>query len=208
MNANQLLAYISIQHNGCWEDVVKDIKDKVAYDDKDIALVDASKCLTIVNNAYPDTLKEMRCPPVVVWYEGDIELLTKSDCITAVVMPKNPTKYEMKVYNRIIKTQNEGNMPYAIIKQNCIEICECDKTLTISHQPNPNAEGLEYLSKMFGSICKNMIVVGARKHDPCALYAIKSALTAGNDVCVVPHNLDANDCCDEMLAQGVPSFLF
>ncbi len=66
------------------------------------------KCLTILSNDYPQKLKNLKNPPYVLYYVGDINLLnTKS---VAIVGTRSPSNYGKLVTEKFAKELAENNI--------------------------------------------------------------------------------------------------
>ena len=58
-----------------------------------------AKILTIVDEAYPDILKQIYDPPILLWYKGNINILKKPG--VAVVGTRNATAYGKKITKKL-----------------------------------------------------------------------------------------------------------
>ena len=88
---NNVLLYFALKHDGDFEKIYNDIKEKVPvvhihwpaslcqlfqYSFEFIKLKRGlkTKYVTILDNNYPKVLKQIACPPFVLFYEGNIRL--------------------------------------------------------------------------------------------------------------------------------------
>lgn len=58
-----------------------------------------AKILTIVDEAYPDLLKQIYDPPILLWYKGNINILKKPGI--AIVGTRNATAYGKKITKKL-----------------------------------------------------------------------------------------------------------
>lgn len=93
-----------------WLDRVRLKKDKLArfnyfVDTIDLAQLRASysensQCISYFDQAYPNQLRYIYAPPLVLYYQGNLELLAKQSL--AVVGPRNHSNYSSEVLKRFM----------------------------------------------------------------------------------------------------------
>ena len=100
MDARQLLLWISRRYKGHWPSMYECIKNKVQPDITTDQLVDEAekfkeKYITIVESDYPQILKECTdgTVPFVLYYRGDLSLLTSHNKKLAVIGSRKSSKY-------------------------------------------------------------------------------------------------------------------
>ena len=74
---NNVLLYFALKHDGDFEKIYNDIKEKVPVDENEFIKLKRglkTKYVTILDNNYPKVLKQIACPPFVLFYEGNIRL--------------------------------------------------------------------------------------------------------------------------------------
>ena len=69
MELRDLLAGAARHYHGDWSKIAGAVRNHEEYP------AAQEQCLTIVDAAYPDVLRQLRFPPWVIYYEGDLELL-------------------------------------------------------------------------------------------------------------------------------------
>lgn len=67
-----------------------------------------AKVLTIVDDNYPELLKQIYDPPILIWYKGDIDLLHKPG--VAVVGTRNTTTYGKKIAKKLTAELSEAGL--------------------------------------------------------------------------------------------------
>ena len=60
--------------------------------------------ITILDDDYPDRLKDLRCPPLVLFYKGDLSLL-KEEAI-AIVGSRNACSYALRATEALARSQS------------------------------------------------------------------------------------------------------
>ncbi|MDE5767737.1 MAG: hypothetical protein K2H56_04310 [Malacoplasma sp.] len=77
-----VLLYFAIKHNGDWEKIYDSISNKEMISDA-ICLETKNSIkknwLTILDDNYPEELKKILKPPFILFYEGNVKLLNKSN---------------------------------------------------------------------------------------------------------------------------------
>lgn len=111
-DSRKLLIYLAIKYKGDYEQIlnamlVKDIN--VPYED--ILKVCNSltcKAITYLDYDYPLRLKQIKCPPLVLFYYGDISLLDKKSI--AVVGSRDYSEYGKECTEKVIAGIIKGNV--------------------------------------------------------------------------------------------------
>lgn len=98
-----VLLYFAFKYEGDWDLIYQAIKNKEKIDEKALNLYKENmkyKYITLLDEKYPICLKNSFKPPFVLFYYGDITLLSSSHKIT-VVGSRNCTKYGEEVTRTI-----------------------------------------------------------------------------------------------------------
>ncbi len=99
MTREQLIA-LSIKYRGEYFNIEKAVKNNEHGTlDKEV------KAITILDSEYPEKLFDLKYPPYVLFYEGDINLLNEV-CI-GVVGSRNPCDYALKATEGLCKNTRE-----------------------------------------------------------------------------------------------------
>lgn len=96
IDRNCILAY-AIRYQGNWSKIAQAISTKESY--KPIHTSDTY--ITILDDVYPDCLKELRFPPWILFYEGDIHLL--NDEMVSIVGSRDCSRYGMDCTKDVIQ---------------------------------------------------------------------------------------------------------
>lgn len=126
---NEILVYLSIVHKGNWNIIYKSILDKESVDkDKIKEVVNKIDCsyTTILDENYPDCLKSIYKPPFVLFYKGNLSLLTENSKKIAVIGSRLNSDYGKQATETIC----EG-----LVKNNCIIVSGFAKGIdSIAHK--------------------------------------------------------------------------
>ena len=106
MDSRENLLYLAIKHQGAWDPIYQDLKDKVEIDEKEAEKVISevkSNYITILDDNYPVSLKETYKPPFVLFYYGDISLLDDKHNKIAVVGSRKYSKYGKAMTEELVR---------------------------------------------------------------------------------------------------------
>lgn len=101
MKGRDILAFLSIKYNGNWEDIFEAIRNKRDLVKEDCVVETLSNIrsqyITIIDEDYPKCLKEVRKPPFVLFYYGDISLISDSNKCISIIGNRKCTDYGKKM---------------------------------------------------------------------------------------------------------------
>ena len=110
MNEQSRLILISyaITNNGDWNGIYQSILNKTQPSDEELAKAEQLKgsCVTMLDNEYPEVLKQSFKPPFVLFYIGNKDLL-KKDNIVAVVGSRNPKQATLRFTEKFVAKRSE-----------------------------------------------------------------------------------------------------
>lgn len=114
MQPREILISLAIKFNGDWDLIYQSLKLKKDYEDEEEVLKNCRdlKCqaVTIMDDGYPEQLKQVAKPPFVLFYEGDLSLANrKQDCI-GVIGTRHPTNYGTNVTTKMV-----NNLPKHVV---------------------------------------------------------------------------------------------
>jgi DNA processing protein len=95
MTKDQLVAY-SLKYDG----ESTEIRKALAYNEPYEPILDLSKAITILDDAYPDSLRNLNEPPYVLYYKGDLGLLNRE--AVSIVGSRVPIAYAIHQTKRIV----------------------------------------------------------------------------------------------------------
>lgn len=94
----EILLYFSLKYEGDFDKIYQALECKEKIDEtlkEKLFKSLKSKFTTIISKDYPDSLKEINCPPFVLYYYGNLQLV-KNKCIGVIGM-RHPTTYGIEV---------------------------------------------------------------------------------------------------------------
>lgn len=107
MEGRDLLAYLSIKYKGSFELIYRAIKEREKVNEKEATEVIHkldSKFITILDKEYPESLKRICMPPMVLYYYGDIKLLNSPLFYLGVVGSRDYSKYGENATIKLVKS--------------------------------------------------------------------------------------------------------
>ena len=108
-SAKDVLGALSFKHDGCRERIYTALKDKQMLKNEEIENLSSkisSKYFYMTSSEYPRFLiNELSCPPIVVYYKGDLSLLNKRDELhyIGIVGSRDASDYGKKAVRDIVK---------------------------------------------------------------------------------------------------------
>lgn len=99
----EILLFFALKYNGDFQEILKALqrKEKVSDEERREAVKRIqSKYTTIISDDYPEALKEIACPPFVLFYHGDLNIL-KNKCI-GIIGKRVPSEYGASVTDKIV----------------------------------------------------------------------------------------------------------
>lgn len=126
---DKILVYFAIKYEGDWELIYSAINRKEKVDAEEVEKL-VSKCnssyITLLDEKYPERLKSIYKPPFVLFYKGNINLLSKEYKSVGVVGSRAYSGYGKKVTKSIVKD---------LVKENIVIVSGLAKGIdTISHE--------------------------------------------------------------------------
>lgn len=98
-----VLIYFAIKYKGDFLKILKAIKEKELIPDDELENINNSniKAITFIDEEYPEVLRNMTIPPLVLFYRGDLSLL-KSKPILAVVGARSSSDYGKDATSKVL----------------------------------------------------------------------------------------------------------
>ena len=105
ISAKQILIAHAIYFEGDWNKLIDAIKKREYLPEEDIIRISSNlKCsaITLLDKEYPEYLKHVFKPPIVLFYEGDISLIQNPDKCLSVVGTRHPSEKAKEVTTDIV----------------------------------------------------------------------------------------------------------
>lgn len=103
MILEEILLFFALKYDGDFQSILKALqrKEKVTNQQREEAVSKVqSKYTTILCDDYPEALKQISCPPFVLFYHGNLSLLDEK-CI-GVIGKRVPSEYGTSVTDKIV----------------------------------------------------------------------------------------------------------
>lgn len=107
----KVILYFALKYNGDYKSIYEAIKNKEEIDQKELDGIEKKiKCkyVTILDKEYPNRLKIIGNPPIILFYYGDIKLLNYSKII-AIIGNREHSQYGSDMTQEIVKGMKEYN---------------------------------------------------------------------------------------------------
>lgn len=229
-----VLLYFSLKYSGDFNKIYKalEVKEKIDYELfmklKENLNIDY---ITLVDDNYPEELKQINCPPFVLYYTGNISLLQSrktavvgnddNTClVTALVkdIVDNDSVIIRNISdsNNISKIIDDSNGSMIAVSPTGLNLhsadmltLKSDKYLIISEFPDrvqPESNQMLYSNRLVSGLCKYFVVTECSA-EGMEFITIKFALNQGKEVFCVPAGFDAkNQGCNELIKNGANLF--
>lgn len=102
MTGREILIAASVKCDGDWDSIVRMIRNKERIDDEEAAhLIKSvrSKVVTIVDKDYPEALKRVPKAPLVIYYYGDLSLMSDVNRIAGYIGSRDASPYGLEMAN-------------------------------------------------------------------------------------------------------------
>lgn len=106
MEPRNILIYLALKANGDYNVIHKLMRERFDFEDEEAErAVKSLKCktLTYMDPEYPECFKFLACPPLVLFYYGDISLLNDRQKIMGVVGSRECSNYSRTLTYKIVK---------------------------------------------------------------------------------------------------------
>lgn len=110
MSAREILIYLSVKHEGDWNKIYEALSNKESGSEQEIIEVNKSvksKVLTIIDPDYPDYLKNVFKPPIVLFYYGDISLIKDYKKNVSFIGSRKYSEYGREMTEQLVSTVSE-----------------------------------------------------------------------------------------------------
>ncbi|MDR0934791.1 MAG: DNA-processing protein DprA [Erysipelotrichaceae bacterium] len=113
MEAREILIYFALKHNGDWQSIYNELtsREKINRTEaKEYLKTLNCRCVTILDEDFPDELKKIMKPPFVLFYYGDIGLINQKEKLISVVGSRHCSSYAEKATKDIVSELASENI--------------------------------------------------------------------------------------------------
>lgn len=223
MKAKQILLALSLMYDGNWNEIFNRIQTKNIPSENEMENVIkdfTGNFITILDEEYPESLKQAYKPPFVLFYDGNLDLLINNVQNKLTIADEKHTNDTYRKQNNMLlqglknttlvllgETETNGylinNHKYHIIKvQSSYNPLEKgnDKMLVLSETYGKGNSPYES-SRIASAISKKLLVLNCGVHSP-VLMAVNYFLQAGKDVLVKPTDIGNPNVNNMLIYQG------
>lgn len=230
----KLLVYLALKYQGDYNKISKAILENELYDHKTIEQQVGqikSQFVTILDEEYPILLRQLKHPPYVLFYYGDLSL-TKYNCIAMIGMRecseygKTMAKYvteQLRDYCVVVSGLAKGidgichkyarktiailgsGIDYCYPKENLSLYLQIKKEgLIMSEYPNktpPKSFYFPWRNRIVAALSKGVIVIEAKRKSG-TMITVSNALELGKMVYAVPCRIGDHDGTLSLIKDG------
>ena len=211
----EILLFFALKYQGDFQSILKALqaKEKVSQEERREAVAKVnSKYTTIISSDYPDALKEISCPPFVLFYHGNLNILN-GKCI-GVIGKRVPSEYGSNITDKIVcdLVKNE----YTIVSGMALGIDTLahrsqdlyaqlkSNHLIISEKPGdyvPQAKDFPSRNRLIAGLSESVVVTEAEKRSG-TMITVGYALDQGKDIYCIPSRIGDPMGCNLLIQQG------
>ena len=204
--AKEILVAVAAKNGGDWSKMYKFIKARTKPTDQEIERFSplAEQAVVILDEDYPNTLKNAYRPPMVLFYKGgERALLGKIGISSISVLDDGKDLQAKKIIDDIL--EHGGLVAIPELDSGDIVIKNKTQFLTLSEYPEGayDANSKEQRARVVdisASLC-NKLFIGIVKNT-LANTAVFSAINSGKDIYVMPTSLGTSYANNEFIRDG------
>ena len=225
MEARKSIISLAIKYGGDYNKILKAIKEK-----EEVELSDYQNCFTIFDDIYPKAFLELKYPPFVLFYKGNLDLLKKDKI--AIVGSRIPSDYAIQATKQLSLNKSDkvivsglakgidgiahkyanksigilgSGIDYIYPKENIMLYKKLEKEgLIISEYPSytkPYGFHFPFRNRLIAALSKEVYIMEAHEKSG-TVTTINEALELGRDIKVLPFNVfDSNGIYNNYLIQ-------
>ena len=113
---NRLVA-IAIKYEGDWQKIYDSIDKRENIEDEYIQKAEALKCktVTLLDEDYPFSLRQAPKPPFVLFYYGDLSIISHYRMNVSMVCSRHPSPYGLKRLVRLLLVLPKKDMSSSLV---------------------------------------------------------------------------------------------
>ncbi len=211
MDSRKRLISYALKYNGNYNAIKKAIELNEKVEEKDY-----SNCITIFDDIYPNEFLQLKSPPFVLFYKGNLELL-KEDKI-AIVGSRKPCEYSIEATKYIATNRKEVIVSGLAKGIDGVAHCYASKSIGVigcgidyiypfenyylykrlekdglilseyPHTVKPFPSNFPFRNRLIAALGKEILIMEAHEKSG-TLTTINEALELGKEIKVLPFNI-------------------
>lgn len=168
----EILLYFSLKYQGDFDKIFRALEQKEKVDlnlKEQLFKTLKSRYTTLISDDYPESLKQINCPPFVLYYHGNLQLVNKK-CIGIIGM-RRPSSYGVKMAKKFANELSDEN--YVVVSGMALGIDAIVHQSAIENQGQTIAvlgSGIDYCYpksnlKLYQTLKKDYLVVSEYPDD-------------------------------------------
>ena len=210
----EILLFFALKYQGDFQSILKALqaKEKVSQEERREAVAKVnSKYTTIISSDYPDALKEISCPPFVLFYHGNLNIvcdLVKNEytIVSGMALGIDTLAHRSALKNKgkTVAVLGSG-INYCYPKRNQDLYAQLKSNhLIISEKPGdyvPQAKDFPSRNRLIAGLSESVVVTEAEKRSG-TMITVGYALDQGKDIYCIPSRIGDPMGCNLLIQQG------
>ena len=165
LNIKDIIRYFAYSCNGDWDEIMTAIKNKQECSPNDVKRIQnqIGDSITVLDEKYPNTLKNSNRPPFVLFYRGNLELIQDSSNTLTVLNDHLASNYATETIEKICIELAKDLifvMPFGYKKSNCLIRKLIDKGAKVVAVLDKGIDTYNDDNKeLFEELCENHLVI-------------------------------------------------
>ncbi|MCR4854792.1 MAG: DNA-protecting protein DprA [Erysipelotrichaceae bacterium] len=231
MNREKLISY-SFYCGGEYGEILKAVRE-----DRDVRCLRIENALTIFDDGYPKELLDLKYPPFVLYYKGDLKLLCEEKY--AIVGSRDPCAYALKATEGLARHHKDKVLVSGLAKgidacahrnaEKTIGILGCgidyiyprcnedlirdvaERGLILSEYPSlskPLAFHFPFRNRIIAALSQKVCIMQSRARSG-TMTSVNEALELGRQICVLPYDIFTEEGVqnNQMIYEGAQPIL-
>ena len=207
IKAKELLVAVAAKNKGDWNKIIKFIRNKEKPTGEEIEKFSplADQAITILDEDYPETWKNSRMHPIVLFYKGgEKSLLSKINRSAIFVVDDGKGPQVKKIIEDLL--EHGGLIVKPDLDSGHLLIMDKEQTLILSEYPcgDYDIESKEQRTRVaqIGAGLCGKLFIGATRESSIVTASVITALNNGGDVYAIPMHLGTTYKNNEFIREG------
>ena len=201
-----VILYFALKYNGNFEKIYQALKNKEPMNNELFEKLKSklnSNYVTLLDENYPKNLKSIKCPPFVLFYKGDLNLLKYKNIV--ILGSQLHTAESIKTTHHLLP--DITNKGYVIISDHLTSSSQCIYKTVYDHGARsvlfiPNMEfydnNIDYALQIADLIISECPFKSENHHETVMMYRILIGIS--NNIIISEYDIDTNNDFNVILA--------